>query len=52
MNYSLLIDPSDIARQLGIHSAQERTNRAREARKAFHRAMRERLGLEPRDALR
>lgn len=40
--------PSECARRL----SQVRQDKAREARKAFHRELRERLGLPPREALR
>lgn len=51
MTYELLIDipaPSECARRL----AQVRPDKAREAKLAFHREMRERHGMPPLEALR
>lgn len=53
MTYRLLLDftPSECARQLGKLGAQVRQDRDREARRAFHRDLRDRLGLPPAEAL-
>lgn len=52
MNYRLITDASDSARNLALIGAQVRQERARAKRRAFHRELREQLGLPEAEALR